>query len=51
MCERMETTCEQCGQVSMCLLACDPYVDEVHGEEGDKTWWCDNCYDDRHSDV
>ena len=39
-----------CGAVAT-TLATDPFYDEGISGDGEITWWCDKCYQQRKDDV
>lgn len=44
--------CDQCGRERPCVLAGDPFVDEIlPGRQNPESWWCRDCFVRRKDDI
>jgi hypothetical protein len=43
--------CNRCGKLAT-IEAPDPYINELEPEEENpEVWWCEECYEERLSDI
>lgn len=53
--EKITCECDHCHEVKECVYADDPKLSELYGDdegyESSFSFWCDECYSNRHDEV